>query len=1029
MKGELIHEKNTCAFKRKNLRMNKLKEKEKNMNIKKRFSRCATVLAVAMTLGQTMIAPSQVLANGLESNSTEQATQESTTQATADSSQSVEAEIPTSTETTDSSNVSLPDTLTGDTQESWTVPYTQTNASGASAYTTDGNQIIFNQNFGLMTRDTGNSSGQLTQTYGAYSVSTPYITMTGENGGTVWCINPDKGFPVNIEYAQQVYNDEGIYNILYYAEKNGWNQANTDYVDVFVALNIYLGHSIGGINMNVPSVVNSPNVAFLLNKAQVKDAPTGNFDIKNKVQTANFDVASKLQVTDWYTPETDGNNVTYQIPTDLLPDGVSVELSNGTKYQAKTGSKTVNANEKFRLTAPASYTGKVKFDVDTNFKKRSALLFKPTSGNTQDVVKAGWLRDPLKVRGIEANFFARLGNAKFKKISEISNLPLEGVTYKVTEEGKDPYEMKTDANGELNFVDRLHGATIKVQEIANPIGYVLDSTEYTVTIEAAETVSKTLVNNVPRGKVKLMKQKTVLDVEATKAKGEPVYKKVPLAGAKFNVVAVTNIMLPDGKTVLTKAGEVVDIITTDSKGYAETMKELFVGKANVYRLVEVNVPEGYRAPSEDQTLFTIPYGNNTEKLIVYDLGTIDNELQTGKLKFLKQDSNDLFGLAGAKFTIEMTSGLYKGTYFTFTTKAEGNEFELPVGDWKLTEVKLPNNYEFDNQTPQTQYITIKDGNTVELKWNNKRIQPTIKSLFATVDGNKKIDPTIDNELKDVVKLTNAPTNVPVNVDAEFVVVDKNDQFLRSLGHVEEVKTFEEKTVEFDVLKELPKNTLKDGERLVATYIFTNEDKTIEYGREYNLSNKDQTVFAETPKAEIKTVFASVDGKKIINPTIDNQLKDIVNVKFTGAPLNTPVNVDTEFVVVDENDFFIRSLGHVEVEKTFEESDVEFEVLKDLPKNTLKDGERLVATHIFTNKEKTVEYGREYNLSNKDQTIVAKKPVVPTTPTKPTTPQKAVGTFPQTGEKESVASLLVGLMAIVAVIAFSVIKKRKESTVE
>lgn len=1010
--------------------MNKLKEKEKDMNIKKRFSRCATVLAVAMTLGQTMIAPSQVLANGLETSSTEQATQESTIQATTDSSQAVETEIPSITETTDSSNISLPDTLTEDTQENWTVPYTQTDASGASAYTTDGSQIIFNQNFGTMTRGIGNSSGQLTQYYGAYQVSTPYITMTGDdNGGTVWCINPDKGFPVNQEYAKQVYNDEGIYNILYYAEAKGWNQANTDYVDVFVALNVYLGHTIHGINFNVPSVVNSPNVAFLLNKAQVKDAPTGNFDIKNKVQTADFDVASKLQVTDWYTPETDGSNVTYQIPTDLLPDGVGVELSNGTKYQAKTGTKTVDANVKFRLTAPASYTGKVQFDIDTNFIKRSALLFKPTSGNTQDLVKAGGVRDPLKVRGIEGNFFARLGNAKFKKISEISNLPLAGVTYKVTEEGKDPYEMQTDANGELDFVDRLHGAEIKAQEIANPIGYVLDPTEYVIKVEAAETVSKTLVNNVPRGKAKLIKQQTVLDVEATKEKGEPVYKKVPLAGAKFNVVAVTNIMLPDGKTVLTKAGEVVDTVVTDSKGYAETTKELFVGKQNVYRFVEVNVPEGYRAPSEDQTLFTIPNGNNTEKLIVYDLGKVDNELQTGKLKFLKQDSNDLFGLAGAKFTIEMTSGLYKGTYFTFTTKAEGNEFDLPVGDWKLTEVKLPNNYEFDNQTPQTQLITIKNGDTVELKWNNKRITPTIKTLFATVDGEKVIDPTVDNQLKDVAKVTNAPTNVPVNIDTEFVVVDKNDQFLRSLGHVEVVKTFEEKTVEFDVLKELPKNTLKDGERIVATHIFTNEDKTIEYGREYNLSNKDQTIVAETPKAEIKTLFATVDGKKVIDSTIDNKLTDTVNVKFTGAPLKTPVNVDTEFVVVDENDQFLRSLGHVEVVKTFEESDVEFEVLKELPKNTLKDGERLVATHIFTNEDKTVEYGREYNLSNKDQTIVAKKPVVPTTPQTPTTPQKAVGTFPQTGEKDSVASLLVGTIISLTVVAFFAIKKRKETTVE
>ena len=296
--------------------------------------------------------------------------------------------------------------------------------------------------------------------------------------------------------------------------------------------------------------------------------------------------------------------------------------------------------------------------------------------------------------------------------------------------------MLTDAQGMLKFNDRLHDAVIRVTEIENPLGWVLDPTTYELTIVGGQTVSKKLVNELQMGLFKGFKQKTILDVAETKKQGTPVYKKVPLAGATFNLVAETDIFLPDGKTLYIAKGTIVDTVVTDDKGYFESTKEFLIGKDNKYRLVEVNVPEGYRAPSEEQTVFSIPNGNNTEKLIVFDLGMIDNELQTGKLNFLKRDTDGLFGLAGASFTVEMMSGLYAGTYFTFVSKAEGNNFELPAGDFRVTEVKLPSGYMLDEQTPQTQWVTIEDGKTVVLNWNNKKVTPVIQTKAHTADGSQ-----------------------------------------------------------------------------------------------------------------------------------------------------------------------------------------------------------------------------------------------------------------------------------------------------
>ena len=53
------------------------------------------------------------------------------------------------------------------------------------------------------------------------------------------------------------------------------------------------------------------------------------------------------------------------------------------------------------------------------------------------------------------------------------------------------------------------------------------------------------------------------------------------------MIAAEDIVTPDG-TVRANAGDVVDTITTDEEGKAET-KELYLGK---YQIVEKTAPEG-----------------------------------------------------------------------------------------------------------------------------------------------------------------------------------------------------------------------------------------------------------------------------------------------------------------------------------------------------------------------------------------------------------------------------------------------------
>lgn len=982
-----------------------------------------------------------------------------------------------------------------------------------------------------LSRATGNVQGETIRiTIGGILYEGIKITVDGKGA---LCIDQSlrAPFEANVPYDNGVpYENVGVKAILAHGAY-GYNNPNpTD--EEIICTEIALRNWLTGKTTVNQAVSNShPYIADLISKAQ-----SGNyFDKKISLSKSNVEstIQGNEQVSDVITVSGDTDNtVSIPVPKDVTLTNIN------TGATTTNGVAKVNGGQSFKLSAPLNYSTKYQSgNLKSKYGAYTALMFTPFDAGYQRLMQ-GSFSDPLEIAGFSVNFFARLGNAEFQKLSDVSDLPLANVTYKVKIGNEAEKELTTDSNGNLFFKDIVHGTDILVTEITNPEGYILDSTTYQLTIVGGQTVSRKLTNKIQKGKVNGQKFKEVFSADQTWTTGTPIYDTVVASNIRFDLVALTDITLPDKKTVVVPKGTVVDHVVTDSNGHFSSNLELYIGGQNKYKLVETNVPDNYRNPSDIQTEFSIPYGKNTESLLMYDLGKIDNLLKTTNVTFNKKnalDVSNILNLEGAEFLVEGLSPNVKHVQFMFTTKKQATLLKLLAdtgsATYKFTEIKTPNGFGQPEGTTETRIITVKDGQDLTINWENMPLETEITTVLASVNGEKTIDATIDNQLEDIVKVKHAPTNVPVIVETEFVVVDKNNQLIRSLGKTEDTKTFTTATVEFSVTKKLPKNTvkagekivathvfynkdktieygreydltntkqtveaykptpkietvfasvdgektinpavdneledivkvtdapinvpvvvvtefvvvnssnqlvrslevieetkqfkkadvefsvtkqlekntLKDGENIVATHIFYNDDKTVEYGREYDLTNKKQTVFASVPKSKIQTLFATVDGKKVINPTVVNQLKDIV--KVTDAPVNVPVTIDTEFVVVDKNDQLIRSLGHVEEIKVFEEATTTFEVYKELDKNTLKDGESIVATHIFYNEDKTVEYGREYNLSNKEQTIQTKTPV---TVQVPTTPQK-VGSLPHTGEKSMNELIFLGISIIV-----------------
>lgn len=545
--------------------------------------------------------------------------------------------------------------------------------------------------------------------------------------------------------------------------------------------------------------------------------------------------------------DTNGVLGNYYVKTD----GTNAEVKiDGNKLTVKP---SVNSNDgSIDLYRNSHYSGSQYFWVN---------------GNGSQAVTTGGATDPVAT-SITVKVIKN-GNAEFTKLSDVSDLPLAGVTYKVKVGNEAEKEMKTGADGKLVFKEITHGTDIFVTEIANPEGYVLDSTTYKLTIEGGTTVSKKLTNKIQKGKFKGQKNKEVFKPDETWETGTPVYEIVPAAGIEFDVVAKTDITLPDKKTVVVEAGTIVDHVVTDDKGKFASTTELYIGRENVYQLKETNKPENYRDPSDIQTEFSIPYGNNTEALIFYDLGTIDNWLKTTDVIFNKKNALDLsniLNIAGATFLVEGVSPNVKHVNFTFTTETTGTAMKLLAGNgtatYKFTEVKRPDGFGPVTSDTDTRIVTVIDGQDMTIDWENMPLVPEEPKIGISTQahtGDGKTQTFVWGEdvvFYDDVKITHQ--NIEAGTERAYETIqvavypDGTEKDVWTSGKVDYTVTDKETTER--VLSEYDYKKDPEGTRYYFKEIGYSKpsDKEYEKDTEHNFDGKEKTqditpIVKETPK--------------------------------------------------------------------------------------------------------------------------------------------------------------------------------------
>ena len=321
----------------------------------------------------------------------------------------------------------------------------------------------------------------------------------------------------------------------------------------------------------------------------------------------------------------------------------------------------------------------------------------------------------------------------------------------------------TNSDGYLITPEKLeYGTGYSLVEVSAPYGYTLnnepvyfDVTADNATEENAVTVVEvTKPNTAQKGVIRISKSGEVFS-SVTEADGiyHPVFAVKGLAGAVYEITAAENIITPDG-TLRYAAGEVVDTVTTDETGLAES-KPLYLGK---YEVREITAPTGYVLNTEIHTAELVYAGQEVE--ITETAADFCNERQKAAVsldKVLEQDER--FGIGKNGELSAVTFGLFAAEELT---AADGSiipadglleivsvdenghavcKTDLPFGNYYLKELSTDGHYILSNEKyPIVFEYAGQDTVLVDIKANggapieNKLLYGEIHGLKKDEDG-------------------------------------------------------------------------------------------------------------------------------------------------------------------------------------------------------------------------------------------------------------------------------------------------------
>ena len=322
----------------------------------------------------------------------------------------------------------------------------------------------------------------------------------------------------------------------------------------------------------------------------------------------------------------------------------------------------------------------------------------------------------------------------------------------------------TNSDGYLITPEKLeYGTGYSLVEVSAPYGYTLNSEPvyFDVTADnameenAVTVVEVTKPNTAQKGVIRISKSGEVFS-SVTEADGiyQPVFAVKGLAGAVYEITAAEDIITPDG-TLRYAAGEVVDTVTTDEPGLAES-KPLYLGK---YEVKEITAPFGMVLNEEIHAVELVYAGQNVA--VTETATSFYNERQRVEIDLIKRLMTDeAYGIGKNGEIFDVTFGLYAEKELTAADgtviPADGLieiialdengsgkvKTDLPIGSYYVKELatnsayilngqKYPVAFEYAGQEMATVHITANGGEAIE----NDIIYGSVSGKKSDEDGN------------------------------------------------------------------------------------------------------------------------------------------------------------------------------------------------------------------------------------------------------------------------------------------------------
>ncbi|ALS36874.1 hypothetical protein ABID30_001925 [Enterococcus rotai] len=278
------------------------------------------------------------------------------------------------------------------------------------------------------------------------------------------------------------------------------------------------------------------------------------------------------------------------------------------------------------------------------------------------------------------------GKILLEKIDKDTKNTLQGAVFELQNKNGEIVQsnLMTNESGEL-VVNGLAPGDYQFIEQKAPVGYELDQTPLTFTIEKGQTVASKIsaVNKRTKGSILLEK----VDEDT----------KQPLSGAVFE-------LQDENHQVIEKN------MITDQTGRL-VINDLSPG---IYYVVETSAPKGYTLNNEP-IRFEVNDKTHPEQVI-----TITNKAKNYALRVIKKDKQDDAVLSGAVFNVYDS----KGTLIQKNLKTDKNGVftleNLKEGQYQLKEITPPKGYQIDTKPID---FTIREGNrTVSINVYNSRLE-------------------------------------------------------------------------------------------------------------------------------------------------------------------------------------------------------------------------------------------------------------------------------------------------------------------